>query len=90
MKVFQKLPIVLVAACLLYGSGCTERQRQDYSHWKSDVIGLKRTVTLYDANGKPIKTWNGRFKIDVEGGAARFIVDGKAVMISGTFVIEEN
>jgi hypothetical protein len=90
MIFLKKAVVVLAIIPVLYLSGCTEKQRQDYSHWKSDVIGLKRTITLYDGNGKPIKSWSGRVKVDAEGCTARFIVDGKAVMISGTFVIEEN
>ena len=75
---------------LLSLSGCTERQRQDWSHWKSDLVGLKRTVTLYADNGTPIKSWKGRFKVDVGGGTARFLHEGRAVIISGTFIIEED
>jgi hypothetical protein len=80
---------VSLVALSLTLAGCTERQRQDLSHWKSDLIGLKRTITLYSHDGKPIKKWNGRFKVEVHGGAARFIVDGKAVIISGAYIIEE-
>ncbi|MEW6352318.1 MAG: hypothetical protein AB1646_24975 [Thermodesulfobacteriota bacterium] len=90
MKLLHRAPILLAILFLSCGPGCTERQRQDYSHWKSDVIGLNRTVTLYDASGKPIRTWKGRFKVEIEGATARFIADGKAVIISGPFVIEEN
>ena len=81
-----------VSVCLmmvLFLSGCTERQRQDWSHWKSDLVGLKRTVTLYADNGTPIKSWKGRFKVDVGGGTARFLHDGRVIIISGTFIIEE-
>ncbi len=90
MKLVQRVLLMLVIACLLCGPGCTEKQKQDYSHWKSDVIGLHRTVILYDANGKAIKTWKGRFKVEQEGTSARFIANGKTVIISGTFVIEED
>ncbi len=70
-------------------AGCTEKQRQEYSHWKSDLIGLKRRITVYSATGTPIKSWEGRYKIEIKDGVARFIHDGKAVVISGTFIIEE-
>jgi hypothetical protein len=83
---FALYPLILIPIFL---SGCTEKQRQDLSHWKSDLIGLKRSITLYSNDGKPIKKWKGRFKVEVNGGAARFIVDGKAVIISGTYIIEE-
>ena len=84
-----RIAVPFLAAIFLFGVGCTERQRQDYSHWKSDLIGLKRTVTLYANNGQPIKTWKGRYKVEVSNGIARFMDDGRAVMIAGTFVIEE-
>jgi len=70
-------------------TGCTEKQRHEYSHWKSDLIGLKRRIALYSATGTPIKSWEGRYKIEIRDGVARFIHDGKAVVISGTFIIEE-
>jgi hypothetical protein len=81
--------MLLTAVLCLASAGCTERQRQDISHFKSDLIGLNRTITLYSADGKPIKEWKGRFKVEVQGGTARFLHDGKAVIISGTYVIEE-
>jgi hypothetical protein len=86
MKRFLIMGLFICAALF---SGCTERQRQDYSHWKSDLVGLKRTITLYAADGKQIKSWSGRYKVDVQGGSARFLHDGKAIIISGTFIIEE-
>jgi len=71
-------------------SGCTERQRKNLKHLKSDIIGLKRRVTLYDCNGKVIKSWQGRFKIEVQGAYISFIDDnGKDIKISGTVVVEE-
>jgi hypothetical protein len=85
----SKLFLGVILVVFLFLGGCTEKQRQDFSHWKSDLIGLKRTVTLYDCNGKPIKTWTGRYKVEINGSVARFIDDGKAIIISGTFVIEE-
>ncbi|MBI5248585.1 MAG: hypothetical protein HY912_03750 [Desulfomonile tiedjei] len=80
---------VLILAMTSLIASCTESQRQGYSHWKSDLIGLKRTITLYSADGKAIKTWSGRYKVEVENGTARFMHDGKAIYISGTFIIEE-
>lgn len=68
--------------------GCTAQQQSDYSHWKSDLIGLNRKITLY-SNGRPLQVWEGRFKVEISYGVARFIHDGKAVIINGTYVIEE-
>jgi hypothetical protein len=81
------LVIVLFAAFL---SGCTEKQRKEIKHIKSDLIGLKRIVKLYDNNGKIIKTWQGRFKIEIQGCFLSFIDNnGKEVKISGTIVVQE-
>lgn len=70
-------------------TGCTSKQQHEYSHWKSDLIGLNRQITLFSTSGRPIKTWQGRYKVEVDNGVARFIHDGKAIIISGTFLIEE-
>lgn len=64
--------------------------QQRISHVESSTIGLDRTITLYSNDGKPIKSWNGRVQVELEGGAARFIVGRKTIIISGTYVIEEN
>ena len=70
--------------------GCTERQRKNLKHFKSDIIGLKRKVILYDAQGKVIRQWQGRFKIEVQGSFISFIDDnGKDIKVSGTVVVEE-
>ncbi|MEF3168752.1 MAG: DUF5052 family protein [Deltaproteobacteria bacterium] len=47
---------------------CTEKQRKEIKHIKSDIIGLKRKITLYDMNGRVIREWEGRFKIEIQGG----------------------
>ncbi len=84
-------PLLVLLALLLLGlGGCTERQRKNLKHLKSDLIGLKRKVTLYDCNGRPIRTWEGRFKIEVQGAFISFIDDrGKDIKLSGTIVVEE-
>lgn len=64
--------------------------QQRISHAKSSAIGLNRTITLYSNDGKPIKSWSGRVQLELDGAAARFVIHGKAVVISGTYIIEEN
>ena len=82
--------LIFFLGLLVFVSGCTERQRKNLKHFKSDIIGLKRRVTLYDCNGKVIKSWQGRFKIEVQGSYISFIDDkGKDIKISGTVVVEE-
>jgi len=82
--------LALLCLSMLVVPGCTERQRKNLKHFKSDIIGLKRQVTLYDCNGRVIRTWKGRFKIEVQGGFVSFIDDnGKDIKVSGSVVIEE-
>lgn len=80
---------VSLVSMFVISAGCTAKQQQEFSHWKSDVIGLDRKITLYTATGEPIKTWEGRYKIEMEAGVVRFIHNGKAIMINGTYTIEE-
>ena len=82
--------LLMILIGLFFLSGCTERQRKGLKHFKSDIIGLKRRVTLYDCNGKPIKQWQGRFKIEIQGSYISFIDDkGKEIKLSGTIAVEE-
>ena len=86
----QFITVLLLCLSLVLLSGCTERQRKNIKHMKSDIIGLKRQVTLYDCNGKVIKTWKGRFKIEIHGSFLSFIDDkGRDIKVSGTVVVEE-
>ena len=64
--------------------------QQKISHATSEAIGLDRTITLYTNDGKPIKSWKGRVQVELAGGTARFITGHKTVIISGTYIIEEN
>ncbi len=96
MKTFRKHKIYAIATALfilvmsMSLVSCTERQRKNLKHMKSDIIGLKRKVTLYDCSGNVIRQWEGRFKIEVIGSYVSFIDDqGKDIKVSGTVVVEE-
>ncbi len=89
----QAITLIVILSFLLivFITGCTEKQRKEIKHIKSDLIGLKRTVSLYDNNGKIIKQWKGRFKIEIQGNYISFIDDnGKEVKVSGTVIVQEN
>jgi hypothetical protein len=84
---------VVIAAIFLFGLYVyfnLPSVQQKISHATSEAIGLNRTITLYTNDGKPIKSWKGRVQVELEGGAARFITDHKTIIISGTYIIEEN
>ena len=90
LQAFKILIIIFTIIGVIFISGCTEKQRKDIKHMKSDLIGLKRVVTLYNNNGKILKQWKGRFKIEVQGNYLSFIDDNnKEVKISGTIVVQE-
>jgi hypothetical protein len=53
-------------------------------------VGLNRQVTLYDCGGNVIRSWQGRFKIEIQGAYLSFIDDdGNEVKVSGTVVVQE-
>jgi hypothetical protein len=51
--------------------------------------GLDRTVTVYDYNGNPIKSWSGTFDVSESENEVFFDLDGKRVIIHGGIVINE-
>jgi hypothetical protein len=77
--------IVLMIALVWNIEGC----QQSRSHMASSAYGLDRKITLYNDQGTAIKVWEGRTQVERDGASARFLIDGKAVIISGTFTIEE-
>lgn len=89
MKKKVALLILTVGICLGLG-GCADFDRSIKSA-KSDLGGgLYRTVTLYDYNGKVIKTWKGKF--DVSDSESEVYFDdqnGKRVIIHGGIVVNE-
>lgn len=78
----------VVALCGLYGCSSCSREMKSIN---SDVNGgLERTVTLYDYNGKEIKSWHGKF--DIESNDQEIFFDdeqGKRVIIQGGIVMSE-
>ncbi len=82
----KKILIVSMIAFSLVGCG---RVDSFVNSMKSSTGFLERTVTLYDANGRVIKSWKTDNSIDYVGSVAGFIdKDGTNVRVSGTFVIE--
>lgn len=82
----MKRAIVLLLLLMLASCG---QASNSLKHFKSLVVGLDRHIVLYTADGKVIREWNTTAQIEDRGGTCYFICAGKAVIISGTFVIEE-
>jgi hypothetical protein len=85
--------IIAVVFLMFYGYnyfvGLTPSRQTEIKHFKSDLIGLKRVVEQYDANGHIINRYEGRYKIEIEGAFVSFIHEGKNVKLSGTIQIRE-
>ena len=81
------LGIMLVMLML---TGCAGLQ-QVGSRTRSSIVGLRRTITLYNNSGTVIRTWETKSKVSLTdyAGARFFDINNKAVFISGTFVVEE-
>lgn len=81
--------IVGVIICLALVASCNSC-RQDVKVIKSRTVGIPRTVTLFDANGKAIKVWNITSTCDNHGTGIHFLDQNeKFVAINGTFIVEE-
>lgn len=78
----------IVSILLLLAVGCAGTQ-QSSSHARSYLIAIPRLITLYDDQGEVLRQWVGNYNVEIYGSTARFMDRGKAVIIAGTFVIEE-
>jgi len=87
-RIALALLLCLMLTVVLILDGCAGCE-QDWSHAKSYVSGLSRTITLYDCSGNAIKTWDIDGTVEDQGGSFRFMYEGKAITVSGTVVIEE-
>lgn len=91
-KRYLFLTLTLVAMLGLTTTSCTEAQRREIKSAKSNFTGgLNRTVTVYDYNGKEIKSWTGKFDVkEIYSNGMYFDTeDGKRVIINGGIIINE-
>jgi hypothetical protein len=80
--------IVAVSLLLVALTGCG-RIDSVVNRFESAAGLLNRTVTLYDANGKVIKSWETNNEISYGGPVAGFIdKNGMNVRVAGTIIIE--
>ncbi|MCY8401469.1 MULTISPECIES: DUF5052 family protein [Bacillus] len=82
--------VILLFVALAAGCESWDRMVKDFN---ASNNGLVRTATVYDQNGNKIKTYKGKFDVEVNdyGNKVKFDLDGKRIMISNAVVIvEEN
>lgn len=91
----NKKALVLFTAliAMITLSGCLQQVRYKVKEVQSDVFGLRRAVTVYSLDGKPIKTIDGKFKIVYPANNRMEFIneDGRKTTVAGlyTTIIEE-
>ena len=82
--------LLCIVALMLTLTGCAAIE-QEGSKLVASTVKLDRTVVLFSATGDTIATWTGKIYLDSTGGDGQsFMLNGKRIAISGTYVIEEN
>ncbi|MFD0710618.1 DUF5052 family protein [Paenibacillus sp. GCM10027626] len=88
----KRIMLIAAAAAVIFVlSGCEswDRAVKDIG---SNINGLDRKAEVYDQNGNVIKTYSGKFDVEVNeyGNKVKFDINGKRVLIyNATVVIEE-
>ena len=90
----DKLVILVIILIIVGLGGCFFGGADFKRSWKSTKSnytgGLNRTVTVYDYNGKPIKSWTGKFDVSNSENETWFDdAGGKRVIIHGGIVINQ-
>jgi len=79
--------ITIICSLGYYFSASFRRTiKSNISNWTG---GLERTLTLYDYEGKVIRTWSGKFDISNSEEEVLFDLDNKRVIIHGGIVVVE-
>jgi hypothetical protein len=82
--------IVSVLLCVVVLIASCNSTRQNLKTIKSNTVGISRVVTLFDANGKPIRSWEIDSTYKTSGTGIDFLdKNDKFTAINGTFIIEE-
>ena len=85
----KKIFLILLVLSTFFYYGC-EGCNKEVKHLKSTWSGLNRKVTLYAYDGSIIKTWEGKFMVELMENVASWIDENnKEIKISGIFIIEE-
>lgn len=88
----KKISCLILIGLLVFGLvGCSESRKRELKSMQSEFNGgLNRTVTVYDYQGKKIKSWTGKFDVSSSEDEVYFDDDnGKRVIIHGGIVVNE-
>ncbi len=87
----KKVVALALLVTVIFLVGCSQKFQRGVKDFQSKWVGLDRKVTVYSANGEPVKTYKGR--IDIEkteyGNKIKFAHDGHMVMIFNMGVVVE-
>ena len=84
----RKIAAIILSLTMMFSlAGCASWQRW-VKDVKSDVgNGLQRTVTVYTADGRVLKTYEGKIDLEAtEGGIVKFDLNGKRIMYYNCYV----
>lgn len=87
----MKIKVLMLATTLLLLTACdTESSKRAVKDMESSKNGLNRILTVYSADGKEIKSWEGKFDIEIsEDGKVKFDLNDKRVIIYNAPVVCE-
>ena len=83
------IALIFVAVCIFLMSSCGSCKRFIKAQATDLAAGIERTVTLYDYNGKAIKTWEGKIDMSDRSLESYFLIGEKRVIIHGGIVVVE-
>ncbi|MNW28117.1 hypothetical protein D3C74_49290 [compost metagenome] len=87
----RKLLTVLTLSsivAILAGCGEAEQARLVKDRESADT-GLDRVITLYDQDGKVIKSWQGKTDVEVAENKVKFDLNGKRIIVYNGIVVAE-
>ena len=88
-RAMQFAPVVVIIGLIIFFVGSQSWQRSMKSISSDLGGGLERTLTVYDYNGQPIKTYSGKFDVSESENEVYFDLNGKRIIIHGGIVVNE-
>jgi hypothetical protein len=79
---------VFLCGCVLFSGCATEVNKRLQKDSLSESEGLNRVLEVYSADGKLLKTYKGKFDIEIsEGGKIKFDIGNKRTILYNATVI---